>query len=85
MDVESDFIALDIETTWLDVEREYIKYLLKETCGNVSLACKYSGYSRSRLYKLIGVHGLHEFMRVCRLRKPLAAIQPKKAGEVGHE
>jgi two-component system, NtrC family, response regulator len=45
-----------------EVERSYLSELMKRTAGDVSLACRISGLSRSRLYALLHKHDLSRHM-----------------------
>lgn len=45
-----------------EVEKHYLKELMKRTSGDVSLACRISGLSRSRLYALLHKHELSRHM-----------------------
>jgi two-component system NtrC family response regulator len=52
-----------VRTRYLaEVERFYLKELMKRTSGNVTSACRISGLSRSRLYALLHKHEISRHM-----------------------
>ena len=45
------------ESTYAEVEKQYIQKLMKATDRDISLACRFSGVSRARLYYLLKKYG----------------------------
>jgi two-component system, NtrC family, response regulator len=47
------------ESTYVQVEKEYLQTLIKSTAGNINSACRIAGLSRTRLYEILRKHNIH--------------------------